>query len=85
MSGYTYHHLYHTSTPYVNFDDADKLRNSFTIHCSALFLLLFLFFRRLVPAARYYPLKFHCIRSLNMLAEATDTFVPVAPFLLEVS
>ncbi|XP_074625885.1 nucleolar complex protein 2 homolog [Acropora palmata] len=39
---------------------------------------------KLVPAARYYPLKFHCIRSLNMLAEATDTFVPVAPFLLEI-
>lgn len=43
-----------------------------------------LFSWRLVPAARYYPLRFHCIRSLNLLSQATDTYIPVAPFLLEV-
>jgi len=39
---------------------------------------------RLVPAARYYPLRFHCVRLLIKLTKLTDTFIPVLPFLLEV-
>ncbi|CAF1093257.1 unnamed protein product [Didymodactylos carnosus] len=39
---------------------------------------------RLVPIARYYPLRFHCIRSLIKLTTLTDTFIPVVPFLIEV-
>jgi nucleolar complex protein 2 len=38
----------------------------------------------MIPTARYFPLRFHAIRSLNQLSRATRTFIPVAPMLLEV-
>ena len=38
---------------------------------------------RLVPTARYFPLRLRCIRALNKLSQATGQFVPVAPLLLE--
>ncbi len=40
-------------------------------------------FHRLVPIARYYPLRFHCVRLLIKLTQLTPIFVPVLPFLLE--
>ncbi|XP_023742150.1 nucleolar complex-associated protein 2 [Lactuca sativa] len=36
---------------------------------------------RLVPTARYLPLRLRCIRMLNQIANATNTFIPVAVLL----
>lgn len=46
-------------------------------------LQLLLGVARLVPAPAYFPLRLRCSRALNRLGEATGTFIPVAPVLLE--
>ena len=38
---------------------------------------------RLVPTARYFPLRLRLVKALNKLAQACNTFIPVAPLLLE--
>lgn len=38
---------------------------------------------RLVPTARYFPLRMRCVRMLNVIAAATDTFIPVSMLLLD--
>lgn len=39
---------------------------------------------RLVPTSTFFPLRFQLIRSLNRLASATKTYIPVAPLIFEV-
>lgn len=40
---------------------------------------------KLVPTAQYYPLRFHIVQILIDFTRETGVFVPVLPFLLEVS
>lgn len=39
---------------------------------------------RLIPTPSYFPLRFHLTRSLLRLSATTDTYIPLAPSLLEV-
>ncbi|XP_019441613.1 PREDICTED: nucleolar complex protein 2 homolog [Lupinus angustifolius] len=38
---------------------------------------------RLVPTARYFPLRLRCVRMLNRIADSTHSFVPVSMLLLD--
>lgn len=40
---------------------------------------------KLVPTAQYFPLRFHVVQILMDLSRDTGVFIPVLPFLLEVS
>uniref|UniRef100_A0ACD5U6A0 Uncharacterized protein n=1 Tax=Avena sativa TaxID=4498 RepID=A0ACD5U6A0_AVESA len=37
----------------------------------------------LVPSARYFPVRIRCVKMLNCIAQATDTFIPVSSLLLD--
>ncbi|KAH8410341.1 hypothetical protein KR009_012351 [Drosophila setifemur] len=39
---------------------------------------------RLIPTAQYFPLRFHCLQTLILLAKETNTYVPVLPLIVEV-
>ena len=38
----------------------------------------------LIPTARYYPMRFHCVDMYIQIISATDMYIPVAPLLLDV-
>ncbi|XP_050221975.1 nucleolar complex-associated protein 2 [Mercurialis annua] len=38
---------------------------------------------RLVPTARYLPLRLRCVRMLNRISASTDSFIPVSMLLME--
>lgn len=40
---------------------------------------------KLVPTTQYYPLRFHVIQILMDLSKDTGVFIPILPFILEVS
>ncbi|XP_040166150.1 nucleolar complex protein 2 homolog [Anopheles arabiensis] len=39
---------------------------------------------KLIPSAQYFPLRFHCCRTLIQLNAKTNIYIPVLPFLVEV-
>ncbi|ORX74210.1 Noc2-domain-containing protein, partial [Linderina pennispora] len=39
---------------------------------------------RLVPTAKYFPLRLHCVRMLLRISSSTGIFIPVLPMLVEV-
>lgn len=40
---------------------------------------------KLIPTAQYYPLRFHCVKILINLSRDADIYIPIMPYLLEVS
>jgi nucleolar complex protein 2 len=38
---------------------------------------------RLAPSSQFFPLRFHLIRSLLRLSQATNTYIPLAPIIFE--
>jgi len=38
---------------------------------------------KLIPSAKYYPLRFHCVESLNYISRRTGVYIPTASYVLE--
>ncbi|ORZ18136.1 Noc2p family-domain-containing protein [Absidia repens] len=39
---------------------------------------------RLIPTAQYYPLRFHILKSMAALCDASKVYIPLAPYILEI-
>lgn len=38
----------------------------------------------LIPSSKYFPLRFHCVRALCLIAQKTNTYIPIVSLLIEV-
>ena len=68
-----------TSKPGENNDESALMR-------SLIYPLVEIIFgvAKLIPSARHLPLRLHCVRYLQQLAAASETFIPTTSLLLEV-
>lgn len=61
-----------------------RLAGSFLLNTNPDLVFIVLPLPRLLSSPQYFPLRFQCIRALLDLSEATGTYIPIVPYLIEV-